>query len=246
MKSLLFSLLLIVSLMFAAEAGFACSCAPPRSAAEELERAAAVFSGKVVEIKKHKQAENIFTAVEVIFRVERSWKGAEGETVSVFTSGWSAACGYGFKGGRTYLVYAHRDAEGRLSTSTCSRTRRLKDAREDLEEMGAGREMAEDAPEGLGRGESPAAPDNVMRLAPAGSQNVSRRSGGRVTVTGRLTGEGVECQAFRSKGGKLYTLAGNLRGFKAGDRVRVVGRVAEISMCMQGTTLSVESIRRIK
>jgi TolB-like protein len=65
-------------------------------------------------------------------------------------------------------------------------------------------------------------------------------------VTGRLTREGVECQAFRSKNGKLYTLSGNLRGFKAGDRVRVTGRVAEVSTCMQGTTLSVESIRKIK
>jgi hypothetical protein len=80
----------------------------------------------------------------------------------------------------------------------------------------------------------------------ASSQNSSRGSGRRITVTGRLTGEGVECQAFRAKNGTLYTLTGNLRGFKAGDRVRVVGRVAEISICMQGTTLSVESIRKIK
>ena len=65
------------------------------------------------------------------------------------------------------------------------------------------------------------------------------QSNRRITVTGRLTREGVECQAFRSKNGILYTLTGNLRGFKAGDRVRVVGRVAQMSTCMQGTTLSV-------
>lgn len=89
--------------------------------------------------------------------------------------------------------------------------------------------------------------DTLILSGPgASSQNSSRSSGRRITVTGRLTGEGVECQAFRAKNGTLYTLAGNLRGFKAGDRVRVVGRVAEISTCMQGTTLSVESIRRIK
>ena len=80
----------------------------------------------------------------------------------------------------------------------------------------------------------------------AADQNDSRRSGRRITVTGRLTREGVECQAFRSRNGILYTLTGNLRGFKAGDRVRVVGRVAELSTCMQGTTLSVESIRRVR
>lgn len=82
--------------------------------------------------------------------------------------------------------------------------------------------------------------------ASAGGQNSSRKSGRRVTVTGRLTGEGAECQAMRSKGGALYTLTGNLRGFKSGDRVRVVGRAAEVSTCMQGTTLAVESIKRSK
>lgn len=82
--------------------------------------------------------------------------------------------------------------------------------------------------------------------ASAGSQSSTRRRGGRVTLTGRLTGEGVECQAFRSDAGKLYTLTGDLRGFKAGDRVRVVGRVAEVSTCMQGATLAVESVRRAR
>ncbi len=71
-----------------------------------------------------------------------------------------------------------------------------------------------------------------------------QRPGRRLTVTGRLTGEGVECQALRSKNGVLYTLTGKLGRFKAGDRVRVVGRVAEMSTCMQGTTLVVESIGR--
>jgi len=79
-----------------------------------------------------------------------------------------------------------------------------------------------------------------------GSRNSSQRRGRRLTVTGRLTDEGVECQAMRSRNGILYTLSGNLRGFKAGDRVRVVGRVAEMSTCMQGTTLALESIRRAR
>lgn len=63
-----------------------------------------------------------------------------------------------------------------------------------------------------------------------------------VRVTGRLTGEGVECQALRGDDGRLYTLTGDLKGFKTGDRVTVEGTVAEISICMQGTTLGVTSI----
>ena len=62
------------------------------------------------------------------------------------------------------------------------------------------------------------------------------------TVRGTLTNEGVECQALRSTTGDLFTLVGNLGGFKAGDRVVVVGTEAEISYCMQGTTLGIISI----
>ena len=65
-----------------------------------------------------------------------------------------------------------------------------------------------------------------------------------VSVIGVLTDEGVECQAMRADDGTLYTLTGDLAGFEAGERVRVVGRVAEMSFCMQGTTLGVERIER--
>ncbi len=49
------------------------------------------------------------------------------------------------------------------------------------------------------------------------------------TVRGTLTNEGVECQALRSTTGELFTLVGNLGGFKPGDRVVVVGTEVEIS-----------------
>jgi hypothetical protein len=51
---------------------------------------------------------------------------------------------------------------------------------------------------------------------------------------------------MRGDDGKLYTLTGDLKGFRTGDRVKVTGRIAEISNCMQGTTLSVEKIERPK
>ncbi len=64
----------------------------------------------------------------------------------------------------------------------------------------------------------------------------------QVTVTGVLTGEGVECPALRTDQGKLYTLAGDLGGHREGDRVTVTGSIAEASVCMQGTTLSIARI----
>ncbi len=69
-------------------------------------------------------------------------------------------------------------------------------------------------------------------------------SKGRVTVVGTLNDEGVECPAMRGDDGQLYTLGGDLKGYRSGDRVKVTGEVAEMSTCMQGTTISIESIER--
>ena len=146
MRILMLCLLLAASLAFGAEYGLACTCAPPKGPAEELGLAAAVFSGKVVESRRRRRGGGIFAGVEAVLRVERVWKGVEGATVSVFTAAHTATCGYGFKQGRAYLVYAHKDAGGRLSTGICGRTRRLKDAGEDLKELGAGREVTGGTP----------------------------------------------------------------------------------------------------
>lgn len=69
---------------------------------------------------------------------------------------------------------------------------------------------------------------------------------GELTIIGKLTAEGVECKALRADGtNELYTLAGNTGGFQTGDHVKVVGKTAEISHCMQGTTIAVKSITRV-
>ncbi|HEV7275149.1 MAG TPA: LysM peptidoglycan-binding domain-containing protein [Devosiaceae bacterium] len=65
----------------------------------------------------------------------------------------------------------------------------------------------------------------------------------RLTVTGTITNEGVECPALRGDDGRLYTLAGDLDGFGRGDRVQVQGVRAEMSICQQGTTIDVRRIR---
>jgi hypothetical protein len=68
---------------------------------------------------------------------------------------------------------------------------------------------------------------------------------GVLRVQGQLTSEGVECPALKGDDGRLYTLATrDLKGFKAGDRVVVEGKIVEVSFCMQGTTISVDSIAK--
>jgi hypothetical protein len=114
---------------------------PNENPAKELEKSDAVFSGKVTDIKSHEQAKNVFERVEAVIQVDSAWKGIEEKTVSVFTAAHSATCGYGFRQGEAYLVYAGRSPQGRLSTTICSRTRRLKDAGDDLRELGPGKKV---------------------------------------------------------------------------------------------------------
>jgi LysM repeat protein len=73
---------------------------------------------------------------------------------------------------------------------------------------------------------------------------IDRRSEDRVLVEGIMTDEGVTCPALRDDEGRLFTLAG-VDSFQEGVRYRITGRPAEVSICMQGTTLEVEVMERI-
>ncbi len=65
---------------------------------------------------------------------------------------------------------------------------------------------------------------------------------GKVVVTGKITDEGVEYLAMRGDDGTLYTLGRPENPPRPGQRVRVTGTIAQASICMQGTTISVEKI----
>jgi hypothetical protein len=69
------------------------------------------------------------------FSVDQAFRGVNGPQISVMTGQGGGDCGYGFKIGERYLVYAYRDGQGKemLSTSICTRTRLIRNADEDLE-----------------------------------------------------------------------------------------------------------------
>lgn len=71
---------------------------------------------------------------------------------------------------------------------------------------------------------------------PASADEAERET---ICLKGTLTDEGVECPAFRSQDGTLYTLMGELGGLRPGDEACLCGVVAQMSFCMQGTPLSV-------
>lgn len=154
--------------------------------------------------------------------------GRPGAIVQVTASGYPARTRLKFLAGRgaSTLVEIDRvttDARGRATLSAripqwAARSRTML--------------FAFETADGRRRALSP--PFRVTQAAPPADD--------RVTVTGTLTREGAECQAMRGDDGRLYTLTGDLDDLRAGDRVRVQGRIAEVSFCMQGTTIDVRSV----
>jgi hypothetical protein len=126
----------VLPLLAAAPAAHACTCAPPSDPRTELEHADAVFSGRVVEVEPGEQ-EHGFRRLAVRFALDAVWKGLPaGEEATVRTAEHSAACGYSFEPGETYLVYAYDDDAGELTTGLCTRNAPLSRAAEDLAALG--------------------------------------------------------------------------------------------------------------
>jgi len=121
----------------------ACSCMKV-TPSEGLSASYAVFTGEVTEIEPNTATK--FGGIEITLRVKKVWKGDIGERVQVRTAGSSAACGYNFVKGETYLVYADRDEADPMRVSLCSRTALVASAQVDLDFLGKpSREFESDA-----------------------------------------------------------------------------------------------------
>jgi hypothetical protein len=112
----------------------ACKCLrlEPAAAAEQ---ASAVFEGRVVEVADVANAPA--QRRQVTFRVVRVWKGMQSEQAVLTTASESAACGIDFVRDQNYVVYASKDGDA-LTANSCSRTRVLADADDDIKVLGMG------------------------------------------------------------------------------------------------------------
>lgn len=133
---------LILSLFLSAQA-FACSCVPqPKdiniAVGRSYELASAVVLAKAVKIdggikKLVDVLLNGGTHQSTQFSTIHHWKGSPGDRFATYMNKCSAACGYSFQLGETYLLYlSGPDASGNYSTSSCSRTKPLNAAVDDL------------------------------------------------------------------------------------------------------------------
>ena len=121
-----------VAIALASQAVEACSCAWHGSPCRAFDETAAVFIGRALEINPvmDEGYEQRLVRLEIL----QALKGVSGNRIEVVTGRGGGDCGYTFRRGDTYLVYAHRrDGAKRLYTGICSRTQALSDATEDLE-----------------------------------------------------------------------------------------------------------------
>ncbi len=110
------------------EAALACSCIPSKNTAEAWKQADAVFAGRVLTLKKTGTQDRYATQVD--FEVIEPWKGISEKRVSVRTGQSADDCGYPFKSGQRYLVFAFGTDD--LKVDTCTRTVELEVAKPDV------------------------------------------------------------------------------------------------------------------
>jgi len=115
--------------------GFACSCRGFGAACMEIvsSHVAAVFLGRVETVSApFKEEKDPYSQyVEVTLAIQESFKGNVGENAKVRTPYGESACGFTFKNGQQYLIYAN-EYQGNLRTSICQRTRPAQFAKRDL------------------------------------------------------------------------------------------------------------------
>jgi hypothetical protein len=98
----------------------------------------AVFSGEVVKIDRPSPFKSGADLETDTFRVYEVWKGPEQRTLEVHTALMGASCGYPFKEGQEYLVYAYTGKRG-LEVDLCNGTQPLSEAEANLGVLGAGK-----------------------------------------------------------------------------------------------------------
>ena len=116
----------------------ACSCLPIDFYGA-VARSDAVFLGEVLQITPIE--DDLFLRVSVHVRVEASWKGQPPPEAAVITAMYDASCGYPFRIGRRYLIYATHSsdpgAQAEFSTHLCSRTHETWPEDPDIQLLGA-------------------------------------------------------------------------------------------------------------
>lgn len=143
MRPVVLLLGVVIVVLLASPTANACTCGQNGPPCESYGTASAVFAGTVIaeRISERPKGERLkvdeidWVPRAVKFSVEQAFSGVTTTEVEVFTGRGGGDCGYGFRVGQRYLVYAHH-YQDKLTTSICTRTRPFSQATEDLAFLG--------------------------------------------------------------------------------------------------------------
>jgi len=139
--------IVLVAMLLPPRPVFACTCAAPESPATGFAHADAVFVGTVTGISGQAPAPSLldrlrswvglpvtgaFFARQVSVRVSDSWKGVTTADIEIHTGFGDADCGYNFRVGSQYVIYATKGQTG-FETSICLRTIEVASGAADLQ-----------------------------------------------------------------------------------------------------------------
>src|SRR5215469_17889182 len=130
-------LLALMALALLPLSALACDCGYAGAPCKAFANTPTIFAGRVARISKinrKTQSGDDFKDRLVFFEVEQSYRGWQAKTAEVVTGWGGGDCGYDFREGVRYLVYAYPHPEtGKLYTGICQRTRPVSEAQDDLE-----------------------------------------------------------------------------------------------------------------
>ena len=128
-------LVVLAAGLFAAPDAAACSCVRPGAACEGYWKASAVFLGRVESVTRQTGKPPSMPGLRrVRFAVIEGFSGVRTGNVEVTTGSGGGDCGFAFRAGVEYVVYASGGEQGApLRVSICSRTREASSATGDLE-----------------------------------------------------------------------------------------------------------------
>ncbi len=123
-----------------ADVAHGCSCYDGSSPCTSLRGQTAIFVGVVTSVTIDQADSHKYRVAQ--FTIEEPLKGIDQKSVDVVTGMGGGLCGYDFKAGERYLVYANPTTvqttagpslTARLETSICTRTRPFAEATDDIE-----------------------------------------------------------------------------------------------------------------
>jgi hypothetical protein len=138
-----YSIAIVVLCFYVVPNAIACSCASITSPCVHLNSADAVFVGKVsaideeaMEIPRFGKTEKIRTSLTAHLEIQNAYKGLppDRKAIDVLTGGGGGDCGFDFKTGERYLIFAYKTSSGLFyQTGICDGTRPISEARDYIE-----------------------------------------------------------------------------------------------------------------